>query len=137
MNYSLWCEWGAGLRIFKTRWMARFARKSRIDDALLVEAIERAEKGLIDADLGGGVIKQRIGRRGQGRSGGYRTLIAIRTGDRAFFVYAFAKNEQENISAKVLSELKDVARVLLAADDEGLREILQNGEIEEIEHGKS
>ena len=116
--------------------MARFARKTRIDDALLVEAIERAEKGLVDADLGGGVIKQRVGRPGQGRSGGYRTLIAIRAGERAFFIYAFAKNERENISAKVLSDLQDIAHVLLAADDEGLSRMLQNGEIEEIEHGK-
>jgi hypothetical protein len=124
------------LRIFKTRWMARFARKSRIEDALLVEAIKRAENGLIDADLGGGLIKQRIARSGQGRSGGYRTLIAIRIGDRAFVLYAFAKNEQENISANVLSELKDIGRVLLSADEAGLRKILRDGEIEEIEHGK-
>lgn len=78
------------MRIFKTRWMARFARKAGIDDALLVEAIDRAERGLIDADLGGGVIKQRVGRSGQGRSGGYRTLIAFRFGDLAFFIYGFA-----------------------------------------------
>ena len=116
--------------------MARFARKSRIDDALLVEAIERAEKGLIDADLGGGLIKQRIARSGQGRSGGYRTLIAIRIGDRAFVLYAFAKSEQENISANVLSELKDIGRVLLSTDEGGLRKILRDGEIEEIKYGK-
>jgi hypothetical protein len=79
------------VRIFKTRWIARFARKSRISDAMLVEAIRRAERGLIDADLGGGVIKQRIGREGQGRSGGYRTLIAFRLGDRAVFMFAFCK----------------------------------------------
>lgn len=78
------------MRIFKTRWMARIARKAGIDDALLVEAIDRAERGLIDADLGGGVIKQRVGRSGQGRSGGYRTLIAFRFGDLAFFIYGFA-----------------------------------------------
>ena len=124
------------MRIFVTRWMARFARKSRIDDALLVEAIERAEKGLIDADLGGGLIKQRIARSGQGRSGGYRTLIAIRIGDRAFVLYAFAKSEQENISANVLSELKDIGRVLLSTDEGGLRKILRDGEIEEIKYGK-
>jgi hypothetical protein len=135
-NYSSWCDSGATLRIFKTKWMTRFAPKLDIDDALLVEAIGRAGKGLIDADLGGGLIKQRIARRGQGRSGGYRTLIAIRVGDRAFILYAFAKNEQENISANVLSELKDIARVLLSADDAGLRQILEDGEVEEIKSGK-
>jgi hypothetical protein len=89
--------------------MARFARKNRIDDDLLVEAIRRAENGLIDADLGGGVIKQRVGRPGRGRSGGYRTLIALRFGDRAVFVFAFAKNERENINPDELHAIKDFA----------------------------
>jgi hypothetical protein len=58
------------LRIFKTRWLARFARREGISDASMAEAIARAERGLIDADLGGGLIKQRVARTGQGRSGG-------------------------------------------------------------------
>lgn len=124
------------MRIFKTRWMARFARKAGIENALLVEAIKRAEMGLIDADLGGGLIKQRVARSGQGRSGGYRTVIAIRLGERAFILYAFAKNERENISSEVLSELKDIGKALLSADEAGLREILRIGEIEEIENGQ-
>ncbi len=62
-------------RIFKNSWFERFARKERIADASLREAVERAESGLVDADLGGGVIKQRVARTGQGKSGGYRTLI--------------------------------------------------------------
>jgi hypothetical protein len=68
------------MRIFKNKWFARFARKERIGDELLCQAIERAEKGLIDAELGGGVIKQRIARPGGGRSGGYRTIIAFKQG---------------------------------------------------------
>jgi hypothetical protein len=64
------------VRIFKTKWLARYARRERIADHNLSEAIERAERGLIDADLGGGIIKQRVARSGQGRSGGYRTLVA-------------------------------------------------------------
>jgi len=66
------------LRIFKTKSFVRFARRERISDASLCEAIRRAERGLIDADLGGGVIKQRVARAGQGRSGGFRVLIAYR-----------------------------------------------------------
>jgi hypothetical protein len=79
------------VRIFKTRRLARFARKARISDEMLVEAIRRAERGLIDADLGGGVIKQRVGREGQGRSGGYRTLIAFRISERAFLCLPFQR----------------------------------------------
>jgi hypothetical protein len=85
------------VRIFKTKWLRRYARRERIADHRLREAIERAESGLVDADLGGGVIKQRVARDGQGRSGGYRMLIAYRAGDRAVFLYGFAKRERENI----------------------------------------
>ena len=124
------------MRIFKTRWMARFARKSGIDDALLVEAIERAERGLIDADLGGGVIKQRVGRPGQGRSGGYRTIIAIRSGDRAFFIYAFAKNERDNIGADQLLVIKELAGKAHGWSQAELKEALADGRIQEISDGK-
>lgn len=58
------------MRIFKTKWLARFARHGQVTDANLQEAIARAERGLIDADLGGGLIKQRVARQGKGRSGG-------------------------------------------------------------------
>ena len=82
------------MRIFKNKAFMRFGKKAGIGDALLYEAIRDAERGLIAADLGGGVIKQRIARLGQGKSGGFRTLIVFRTGARAFFVHGFAKNER-------------------------------------------
>ena len=81
---------GEGVRVFKTKWFARFARRERIADRSLTEAIERAERGLVDADL----IKQRIARAGQGRSGGYRTLIAYHAGGRAVFLYATRVSER-------------------------------------------
>lgn len=70
--------------------MARFAGREGIAHASLRDAIARAEKGAIDADLGGGLIKQRVARPGKGRSGGYRTIIAYRRGDRAFFIYGLS-----------------------------------------------
>jgi hypothetical protein len=73
------------LRIFLTKDFARFARRQGIADSALREAIKRAERGLIDANLGSGLIKQRVARPGQGRSGGYRTLIAFRSKERSFF----------------------------------------------------
>lgn len=75
------------MRIFKSRWFGRFTRKEGIDDSVLRDAVARAGRGQIDADLGGEVIKQRIARPGQGKSKGYRTIILFRRGDRAFFVY--------------------------------------------------
>ena len=46
-----------------------------------VAAIETAGRGLIDADLGGGLIKQRVARPGQGKRGGFRMMIAFRRAD--------------------------------------------------------
>ena len=90
------------MQVFKTRWFARFARDEDISDKCLREAIERAEQGLIDADLGGGLIKQRVARKGQGRSGGYRVIVAYRIRNRAVFLYGFAKRDQENIERNEL-----------------------------------
>ena len=82
------------MRIFKTKALARFTKKEGIADEALVAAVESAKRGLIDADLGGGLIKQRVARSGQGKRGGFRMLIAFRT-DLAVFLFGFAKNERE------------------------------------------
>jgi hypothetical protein len=85
------------VRIYKTKEFGRFARREKINDVALCEAVDRAERGLIDADLGSGLIKQRVARPGQGRSGGFRTLLAYRAASRTVFVYGFAKSERGNI----------------------------------------
>ena len=72
------------MRIFKSKRFARFARKERISDGKLCKAVKDAERGLIDADYGGGVIKQRIARPNEGKSGGYRSIILFRRGRRSF-----------------------------------------------------
>lgn len=96
--------------------------------------MQRAESGLIDADLGGGVVKQRVARPGQGKSGGYRTLILFRRGDRAIFAFGFAKNAQANISKTDLVLLKDAAAEALGWDDEELNRLVASGTLVEIEH---
>jgi hypothetical protein len=83
----------------------------------LCGAIQDAERGLIAADLGGGVIKQRIARFGQGKSGGFRTMILFKAGYRAFFVHGFAKKETANIRDNELAALRRLASELLPADD--------------------
>jgi hypothetical protein len=107
---------GWRLRVFKTKWFTRFARDERINDDSLSQAVRRAGQGLVDADLGGGVIKQRVARPGQGRSGGFRVLIAYRTDRRAVFLYGFAKRERENIGRDELTTLREIAAAWLAAD---------------------
>src|SRR5436190_20900606 len=85
------------MRIYVTKTFRRFQRREGIADAALVEAVDRADAGLIDADLGGGLIKQRVARPGQGKRGGYRTIIAYRAAQRSVFLYGFGKSERENI----------------------------------------
>lgn len=121
------------MRTFKTKWFARFARRESIADKSLREAIERAERGSIDADLGGGLIKQRVARQGQGRSGGYRTIVAYRAKSRAVFLFGFAKSEQENIEPDELVFLRRLGENWLAADTAGIQEELDAGNVQEIE----
>jgi hypothetical protein len=123
------------MRVFKTRWFSRFARDEGIADKSLREAIERAERGLIDADLGGGLIKQRVARRGQGRSGGYRTIIAYRAHQRAVFLFGFAKSEMENIATNQLTAARDIAKKLLAASNAQIARDLEEGQLQEVENG--
>ena len=120
------------MRTFKTKWLARFARREGVADKSLREAIERAERGLIDVDLGGGLIKQRVARQGQGRSGGYRMMIAYRAKDRAVFLFGFAKSDLENIDRDDLLTAREIAADWLAADDERLARAIAEGELQEL-----
>ena len=88
---------------FKSKAFARFARKAGLTDAQLALAAEQVMAGLFDADLGGGVYKQRVARSGSGKSGGFRTLLAFRAGRSCFFVYGFAKNTKANLTPKELT----------------------------------
>lgn len=120
------------MRVFKTRWFARYARQARVEDSSLHEAIARAERGIIDADLGGGIIKQRVARAGHGRRSGYRLLIAYRSGDRAVFLYGFAKNEQENIGDDELQTLREIGTAWLEAPAPLLDRAVGEGILQEV-----
>ena len=120
------------MRIFKTRSFTRFARSERITDGSLSEAVRRAGRGLVDADLGGGVIKQGAARPGGGRSGGYRVLIAYRAGHRAVFLYGFAKREPDNIEPDELMTLREIAGKWLAADTKRIVQALNEGILHEV-----
>ena len=120
------------MRIFKNTWFSRFAKRQRMTDAALVAAIEEAEQGLIAADLGGHIIKQRIARLGQGKSGGYRTIIVFQQNERSFFVYGFLKSERENIDKDELAAFKQAAEQFLALDDEQIKTLLETNALTEI-----
>ena len=122
------------MRVFKTRWFVRFAKSEKISDASLADAVARAERGLLDADLGGGIIKQRVARAGKGRSGGYRTVIAYRARSRAVFLFGFAKSERDNVSDAQLADLKNAAGDILRRSDDKIAEDIAAGRLQEVDY---
>lgn len=120
------------MKIFKNAWFGRFARKEEISAAALWDAVQRAENGQIDADLGGGVIKQRIARLGESRSKGYRSIILFRKGKLSFFVYGFSKSEFGNIREDEEAQFKKMAKYVLSLTDVQLSELVANGQFEEV-----
>jgi hypothetical protein len=128
---------GGDMRVFKNAWFDRFARKHGIVDAALWEAVERARQGLIDAELGGGVIKQRVARPGQGKSGGFHAVILYRTAERAFFVYGFAKSDRDNINADEVAAFKQAARHVLELSEAHLSWLVDKKQFTEVhDHDK-
>ncbi len=105
------------MRVFKNSRFHKFTRKEKISDAMLCEAVERAERGQIDADLGAGLIKQRVARPGAGKSGGFRTLVFFRAETRAVFAFGFAKSDMANLDDAEEAYLKKAAKLVLGFAD--------------------
>ncbi len=111
---------------------ARVARKCGLTDRAILSAALEIEAGLVDARLGGFLIKKRIGIDGRGKSGGLRTILAHRQADRMVFLYLFAKNERDNITdqeRQALSELDDEYMLLTAGQ---LSDLLHDGILTEV-----
>jgi len=125
------------VRIFKTKWFTRFARKEDLSDKKLADAVQELENGLHDGELGGNLIKKRVARTGEGKSGGYRTIIVYRARNRAVFVYGFPKSTKANLSAVELDVYQKMAQILLSFNDDGITKALNVGELEEVNyHGE-
>jgi len=110
-------------------------RKTLLADEALCQAIREMENGLIDADLGGDVVKKRVSLPNRGKSGSVRTIVATKRAGRWFFLHGFEKNEKDNISSDELSSLQDIAQDLLKWSDADLSKAVATGKIEEICHG--
>ena len=121
------------MHVYKTKTFARFARKASIRDSELRAAASDLERGKIDADLGGGLYKQRLARAGQGKSGGFRVVVAYRVKSRAAFVFGFAKNEMANIAPDELTALKILGAHILGLGNGALANALNEGELIEVE----
>ncbi len=121
-------------RVFKTRNFNRWMRNSELTDSQLCSAVKEMEQGLIDAHLGGGVVKKRVAVAGRGKSGGARTLVATNYKHRWFFVFGFEKNVRANISDNELEALQGIATDLLALDTSQLNAALVQEKLLEICH---
>ncbi len=124
------------MQVYKLKAFARFQRRERVSDNTLARAVERMEQGLVDADLGGGLVKQRIARAGQGKSGGFRTIIAYRHGKRAVFLFGFAKNERANLDDDELAYWQRIGKIYLGLDDDGVALAIAADELMEIPYGE-
>ena len=103
---------------------------------MLLEAVKRAEAGLIDADLGAGLIKHRVARAGAGNSGAFRSIVVFKKLDKAFFIYRFAKNERGTLKPNEKTQYRNGARILLALTPAEPTQLLANGTLEKIEHNE-
>jgi hypothetical protein len=121
------------MAVYKTRWFDRWARKEELDASSLCGAVQEMINGLVDADLGGGLVKKRVGRAGQGKRGGYRTLVATNKGNRWVFVFGFPKNERGNIDKDEAEALKKLAAHLLSLTPQALGKAEQAGELIEVD----
>ncbi|MBU3694341.1 MAG: type II toxin-antitoxin system RelE/ParE family toxin [Rhodocyclaceae bacterium] len=113
-------------------WFARFARKHSIGAQELNDAVHRALSGLIDADLGGGVIKQRLPRPGEGRARGYRLIMLFSAGQRSVFVYGYTKSNLDNIGPHEQSQFRKMARHVLELTETQLDRLVANHQFEEV-----
>lgn len=124
------------MRVFVNKRFRRFADEHEIADDSLCRAVHEISTGLSHANLGGGVYKQRIARKGQGKSGGFRTIIFFKAHHAAFFILGFAKNMQNNLSRDEIAGLKDLAERMLRYDEKALALALKDGALEELSCGE-
>ncbi len=127
---------GSKIRIFKTKNFVRWAKKEKLSDIALKSAISELETGLIDADLGGGLVKKRVARTGQGKRGGHRVLLAFKDNDRSIFVFGFSKNDRDNLDAEEKEMYKKVAKMYLGAPMSALEKMCNKGQLVEVRYDK-
>jgi hypothetical protein len=122
------------MRIFKTRAFQHWLSKLSLVDESLINAVYEIEQGNVDANLGGNLYKKRVALPGRGKRGSVRTLLAVRHGDKAFFLYGFEKNQRDNITEKEAKAYKLIAKTILAYTDSELNKRLNDESVIEIKH---
>lgn len=125
------------MRLLKAKSFGRWARKEGMRDKALLEAAEEMRHGLVDAQLGGGLVKKRVARAGGGKRGGYRVLAATDLRLRCVFLFGFAKSERDDMDDNELASLKRLAQAYLGLDEDAVERALALGQLVEVEGGES
>jgi hypothetical protein len=120
------------MRVFKNKMFFKWAKSEGFTDSVLLKTAKEIDQGLIDASLGGNLVKKRIARKGQGKRGGFRTIVVFQKGHRTIFVYGFPKNQRDNINEQEEKALKKLAQGLLDAPDDELKDMIANGDLYEV-----
>lgn len=120
------------MRILKHRRFQQWAKSEGLPDEMLKKAVYELISGLHDGNLGNGLYKKRVAMPGKGKRGSYRTLLAFKYGESAFFVYGFAKNVMANINEKEKSVYKELANMLVNLDDKTLEKMIEIGSLIEV-----
>lgn len=120
------------MRIYKYKQFHNWAKSEGLSDETLLLAVDEIAKGLLEANLGGGLYKKRIPGNNGGKRGGYRTLLAFKEGDKTFFIYGFSKNERENISIKEQLVFKKLAGYYLKLTEFQIKILIEGGELIEV-----
>ncbi|MDH3980736.1 MAG: type II toxin-antitoxin system RelE/ParE family toxin [Gammaproteobacteria bacterium] len=120
------------MRVFKSKWFQKWASREGLGDEVLLAAVKEMESGLIDAELGGHVVKKRVALPGHGKRSSTRTLVVYQQSSKAFFIYGFAKNERANISDRELKALRLLAKQLLGYSNPALDRAIKAGELTEV-----
>ena len=124
------------MQIFKNKAFNKWAAKEGLSDQALYSAVDEMEHGLINANLGGHVMKKRVALGGRGKSAGVRTIIVYQVHDKAFFIYGFAKNARDNISKDEKNALKHLAQTYLSYDDQQLQHLVKTGTLIEVQNNE-
>ena len=125
------------MKVFKTKTFSRWAKKEKVTDELLRKAVEEMLMGLVDADLGGGLMKKRVARVGQGKRGGHRMLVAFKCSDRSIFIFGFSKNDREDIDDEEKHLYKQLAYYYLTMDEHSLAALLKQKKLFEVDYEKA
>lgn len=120
------------MKIYKHHKLSKWMKKHELSDGDLIEAAKEVDAGLYDANLGGGLIKKRIGTAGRGKRKAVRSILAFQKAHRSIFIYAFGKNEKENITSREEEQLKKLGKIFLNFTELQIKKAVKVGELIEV-----